>query len=339
MSYTVGLLDQSPVVEGKTPYDALQETVLLASLAEQWGYHRFWVSEHHHSEEVVGSSPEVLIAYLVAKTNRIRIGSGGVMLQHYSPYKVAENFHILSTLAPGRIDVGIGKAPGGLPLSTRALQYDRVGEKSFEEQFAFLDELLGKKLDEDHAYPNLAATPIPSHQTENFLLGASVESATLAATKKWNFVFAQFFTNDAQILKNAAKAYRTYYPEGKFSVAVSVFAAPTQQEAEKLAQNESLYKVHLQGGKTVTVKTEEQATLFGKQAGVPFEVKEHTIQTIAGTPAFVHEQLRALQQQIGVDEFIFHTPVKEKQPRIRSIELLAPLTTSQKGGEQHAVNF
>lgn len=138
MSYQLGLLDQSPILEGSSAVDALQQTVRLAQKAEEWGYSRFWVSEHHHSEQVAGSSPEVLMSYLLARTKSIRIGSGGVMLQHYSPFKVAENFHVLSTLAPGRVDLGIGKAPGGLPLSTKALQFGTVNDgQDFEERFLF----------------------------------------------------------------------------------------------------------------------------------------------------------------------------------------------------------
>ena len=119
---TLSILDQSPVNDTETAAEAFQHTIELATKAEAWGYHRFWVSEHHGSERVMGSSPEVLIAHLLAKTTRIRVGSGGVMLQHYSPYKVAENFNVLASLAPGRVDLGIGRGPGGLPRSTRALQ-------------------------------------------------------------------------------------------------------------------------------------------------------------------------------------------------------------------------
>lgn len=139
MSYQLGLLDQSPIPEGASAFDALQQTVRLAQKAEEWGYSRFWVSEHHNTEQLAGSSPEVLISYLLARTNSIRIGSGGVMLQHYSPFKVAENFHVLSSLAPGRVDLGVGKAPGGLPLSTKALQFGTMNDgKDFKERFVFL---------------------------------------------------------------------------------------------------------------------------------------------------------------------------------------------------------
>ena len=125
MTLKLSILDLSPLYDSETAAQAFRRTIELAQKAEAWGYHRFWVSEHHGSDRVVGSSPEVLISHLLAKTERIRVGSGGVMLQHYSPYKVVENFNVLASLAPGRVDLGIGRGPGGMPQSTRALQQGR----------------------------------------------------------------------------------------------------------------------------------------------------------------------------------------------------------------------
>ena len=147
----LSILDQSPVAKGDTQSDSLRHTIELAQKAEQWGYHRFWVAEHHNSERYVGSSPEVLMSHLLANTNRIRIGSGGVMLQHYSPYKVAENFNVLASLAPGRVDLGIGRGPGGLPRTTRALQQEFAAEAMpFREKLVELGQLLRNDLGETH---------------------------------------------------------------------------------------------------------------------------------------------------------------------------------------------
>ena len=120
MSYQLSVLDKCPVNEGDTTTDALQRVVALAQAAERWGYRRFWLAEHHNTSGLASPSPEILIAWVLAQTKHLKVGSGGVMLQHYSPYKVAENFNLLAALAPGRVDLGIGKAPGGLPLSTKA---------------------------------------------------------------------------------------------------------------------------------------------------------------------------------------------------------------------------
>jgi len=122
MSWRISILDKSPVAENETAADALARTLSLAQQAETLGYHRFWIAEHHNTPQLASPSPELLIAWILGQTKRIRVGSGGVMLQHYSPYKVAENFNLLAAIAPGRVDLGVGKAPGGLPLSTRALQ-------------------------------------------------------------------------------------------------------------------------------------------------------------------------------------------------------------------------
>ncbi|EIJ82260.1 luciferase family oxidoreductase, group 1 [Bacillus methanolicus PB1] len=284
MSYQLGLLDQSPINEGSSAYDALQQTVRLAQKAEEWGYSRFWVSEHHHTEQLAGSSPEVLISYLLARTKSIRIGSGGVMLQHYSPYKVAENFHVLSTLAPGRVDLGIGKAPGGLPLSTKALQFGTINDgKDFEERLIFLRKLIEDSVDKHHPLAGIKATPIPPEKPEIFLLGASPQSAQLAADLGIPFVFALFINGDINVLEEAAHVYRNRYPDGRFIVSVAVVAAPSQKEAEQLAGDQKIFKVHLQSGRKVTVQSLEQAHAFGKQAEEAYKIEEQASNIIAGT--------------------------------------------------------
>lgn len=325
MGYKLGILDQSPVVDGVSNDDTLQKTVSLAKKAEEWGYERFWVSEHHNSETVAGSSPEVLVSYLLAKTKTIRVGSGGVMLQHYSPYKVAENFHVLSTLEPGRVDLGIGKAPGGLPLSTKALQYGTVNaDVEFEEKLTFLQQLLDDNVPETHELSSIKATPIPSVKPETFLLGASANSAKLAAELEISFAFARFINSDNEVLKEAANAYRAVYPNGTFIVSVAVITAPTKEEAKELAGDQKIIKVHLASGRTLTLQTVEQAEKFGIESGEAYEVKAYDADIIHGTPEQVKETLDKLHQAFGIDEFILHTPVPNPEKRLRSFELLSP---------------
>lgn len=159
MSYRISILDKIPLAPGETAAQALARTLTLAQQAERWGYHRFWIAEHHNAEQLASPSPELLIAWILGQTRQIRVGSGGVMLQHYSPYKVAENFNLLASLAPGRVDLGVGKAPGGLPLATRALQQGiHQHEKgSFAEQLTQLDNWL--TLTESRGEESLRATP------------------------------------------------------------------------------------------------------------------------------------------------------------------------------------
>lgn len=174
MAYALSILEKSPIADGESAAQALARTLHLAQQAERWGYRRFWLAEHHNTPQLACPSPEVLIGYLLGQTSRIRIGSGGVMLQHYSAYKVAENFNLLAALAPGRVDLGVGKAPGGLPLATQALQaaHDRQHKPAFPQQLSQLTAYLN-----DDAEPGLSATPLPPH-------GASC-SAPAKRARRW----------------------------------------------------------------------------------------------------------------------------------------------------------
>jgi len=333
MSYKLGILDQSPIFPGTTASHALQQTVLLAQRAEEWGYTRFWVSEHHNAEQLAGSSPEVLISYLLAQTQNIHVGSGGVMLQHYSPYKVAENFHVLSNLSPGRVDLGIGKAPGGLPLSTKALQYGTVNDgQDISERLSFLVDLIENSVDDNHPLSGIQATPIPPEKPEIFLLGASANSARLAAKLGISFVFAKFINSDNRVLEEAAELYRKGFPNGRFIVSLAIIAAPTQIEAEQLIGNRKIVKVQLQSGRSVTVQSIEQAEAFGKESGENYEITEQEADIIAGKPEYVREVLDQLYQQYQVDEFIIHTPIEIEAKRFQSFQLLSPIN---KAREKH----
>lgn len=326
MTYQLGILDQSPVFEGKPGAYALCRTVELAQKAEKWGYGRFWVSEHHDSQTVAGSSPEILISHLLGRTEKIRIGSGGVMLQHYSPYKVAENFNVLASLAPGRVDLGIGKAPGGLPLSTKALNYGSGNQDiAFEERLGLLDGLLADSLAENHPLAGIQATPVPPEKTENFLLGASPGSAKLAASLGWNFVYALFINSDVDILEKAAEAFRKQSEGGRLLVAAAVVAAGTEEEANHLAGDKKIYKVHLESGRTVTLVSAESAENFGRQAGEPYTTSVQEANILKGTPEKIHEKFSELQNRFGIAEFIIHTPIEQEEARLRSFELLSPM--------------
>ncbi len=208
MSWRISILDKSPIAEHETAADALARTLALAQQAENLGYHRFWIAEHHNTPQLASPSPELLIAWILGQTSRIRVGSGGVMLQHYSPYKVAENFNVLAALAPGRVDLGVGKAPGGLPLSTRALQQglNQQEKGSFAEQLAQLDRWI--RPEHQSTEEAVLATPLPPSPAQGFLLGASRESALLAASLDWHFVFAAHLNGDPDLLREVIATWR-----------------------------------------------------------------------------------------------------------------------------------
>lgn len=325
MAYKLGILDQSPILRGKSAFDSLQHTIQLAQKAEEWGYDRFWVAEHHHNEQLAGSSPEVLISHLLARTNTIQIGAGGVMLQHYSPYKVAENFHVLATLAPGRVDLGVGKAAGGFPLSTKALQYGTINDgRDFDERLTFLGNIINDAIEQEHPLAGIQALPKPPESPDIFLLGASANSARLAASLGINFVFAGFLNSGDKILEEAVHAFREKSHDGSFIMAVAALAAPTQKEADTLVWDNQLFQITLSSGRTLRVQSQDQLREFEKQTKETFKVEEKEAGMIAGTPSVVKAELDRLHQTYQIDEFILHTPIQQEAERMYSFQLLRP---------------
>ncbi|OCC06026.1 alkane 1-monooxygenase [Labrys sp. WJW] len=324
MSYRLSLLDKSPLAPGDNAVDALKRTIALARAAERLGYHRFWVAEHHNAPELASSAPEVLIAFLLAHTARIRIGSGGVMLQHYSAYKVAEVFNLLASLAPGRVDLGIGKAPGGLPLATRALQgaHDPARKPGFAEQLDDLGRFLEGAIAAGEVLAGLSATPRPPVAPERFLLGASVESAQLAAARGWQFVFARHLNGDDALLADAVAAYRSQAGRPPL-VAVAAIVADNAAEAARQAAGLQLFKVHVPGAQSVTVGSEAQAEDYARQAGASeFRVERKTPSVLAGTAGDVLASLDRLHERHGIEEFIIEPAVKG-DARLTLVEQLA----------------
>lgn len=325
MSYALSFLDKSPIDGSERASQALRRSLALARRAEELGYRRFWVAEHHNSPKLASSSPEVLIGYLLANTRRIRIGSGGVMLQHYSAYKVAENFNLLASLAPGRVDLGVGKAPGGLPLSTGALQkaYDPSRKPSFEEQLAELDGFLRHEQGAEDKTEHLAAFPAPDEPPGRFLLGASPDSARLAARLGWGFVYAGHIHGDDEAISQSLSAYRQ--AGGKTALlAVSVVTAPTTSLAEGLVGDTRRFHLQIKDGQSVNVGSREQALEYVRQAGATdYRIEERSPRVIRGTPPDVHLELQRLHKGFGIEEFVIDCPVSEGAHRLGTIELLA----------------
>lgn len=339
MAYTLSLLDKSPLGTGDTAAQALARSIDLARKAEGWGYHRYWVAEHHNNSQLACSSPEVLIAHILAHTSRIRVGSGGVMLQHYSPYKVAENFNLLSAIAPGRIDLGVGKAPGGLPLSTRALQGpgDAAHKRPFEDLLAELSEHLaaqqapavapaddGQLCDADApAETQLRAQPRPPEAPQTFLLGASVASAELAAQQGWRFVYAAHINGAPAEIQKVLGHYRQLTGSPAL-LAVSAIVAEDAEEAARQAQSQQRYRVRVGDGQAVNVGTLRQAEDFVRQSGGgAHHIEQREVQVLHGTGADVVRALDALHAQFGIEEFVIDTPISEGAARLASIEQLA----------------
>ncbi len=325
----LSILDQSPVQNGGSGPEALRRTVELAQAAEGWSYHRFWVAEHHNSEKFMGSSPEVMVSHLLAKTNRIRIGSGGVMLQHYSPYKVAENFNVLASLAPGRVDLGIGRGPGGLPRSTHALQEELAADrKPFEDKLA----ALRRWLEGDGPVPveGVQASPKPEQPAEMFLLGTTASSGAMAGVLGMPYVFALFLNGDEEVMREAVETYRErFVPHGgrepEVMLALPVVVADTDEEAAELASSIKMVRITLANGRQFTVGSVEGAKEFGRQIGE--EVAIHVMEgnVVCGSVDAVGARLGSFQEEYGVEEIVAVTAVDTYRERRRSYELLSQL--------------
>ena len=324
----LSVLDQSPANENETSTEALQHTIELAKKAEEWGYHRFWVTEHHDSNRVMGSSPEVLISHLLAKTSHIRVGSGGVMLQHYSPYKVAENFNVLASLAPGRVDLGIGRGPGGLPRSTNALQQAKVQEaKPLSEKLAELEQILHGHPGENHSMDGLKASPVPLQPADLFLLGTTPSSGELAAKLSIPYVFALFLNNEESIMREAIETYRKGYDGSSGTpnamLALPVIVADTDEEAQGYASDVVVIRIRLESGRTFTVTSHEAAEEFGRQSKEKFTSKVQDPNVVCGSQESVQDKLYDFRRRYEVDEMFAVTHIRDHRKRLHSYELLS----------------
>lgn len=289
----LSVLDLSPIYGGVDPAVALRQSVLLAQTAEALGYCRYWVSEHHDMPGLASSAPEVLLAHIGAQTSSIRIGSGAVLLPHYKPYKVAEAFHLLSTLYPGRIDLGVGRAPGGSAHATMALNdhfLQQVGR--MPELVAQLAALLG------HAFTvegePVLARPLPPQPPQLWLLGTNQKSAGYAAANGAGYAFGLFMSEAEG--EDVIAAYKRDYkpsvrqPKPEVIVAVGVICAETMEEASACAQASS--------------------AAFRRQP-------------IAGDPLFVREKLQELAERYQAAEIMVITDIPDYAKRLRSYELIA----------------
>ncbi|MBM7649710.1 luciferase family oxidoreductase group 1 [Bacillus ectoiniformans] len=327
MGIKLSVLDQSPISEGMTAAEGLRNTVELAQHVEKLGYERFWVSEHHDTMSLAGSSPEALIPYLAAKTNKIRVGSGGVMLPHYSSYKVAENFRVLEGLAPNRIDLGLGRAPGGMPIATMALHDGRPRDVDRYPQQ--IDELLGYLTDdqENSSFPGLKATPLIDTMPEVWMLGSSPSSALLAAEKGLPYTFAQFINGDGgpQYMERYRKRFKPsmLLKEPKSMVAVFVVCAETEEEAERVASSLDLSIIMIeQGMRSNGTPSPEKAAAYQYS---PFElarVRENRKRMVVGDPKQVREQLEKLSEEYETDEFMAVSIIYDFNDKLKSFELL-----------------
>ncbi|QXE01276.1 LLM class flavin-dependent oxidoreductase [Terribacillus sp. DMT04] len=330
----LSILDQSRLKEDGNAAEALQETARLAELADQLGYERFWVSEHHGGS-LGHSSPEVMMAHLASRTSRIRIGSGGVMLSHYSAYKVAENARLLEALHPGRIDIGIGRAPGGMPAAKRALQEHKiVPEDWYDRQIRDLLHYLNIRNEEKHRFGELKAMPDIQTAPAVWLLGGSAGSAGLAAYHGIGFAYAQFIRGekDTAVLEMYRQSFQQEAGKPQALISLFLFCAATHEQAEALAKSHEVASLLQEQGRPVNGMLRPDTAAAYKLS--PYEkerLQDNRATMVIGTPAEVLQQLEELQKYYGHDvEFMLTSPVYDEQARQNGFQLLME-TYKQRG--------
>jgi luciferase family oxidoreductase group 1 len=321
----LSVLDQSPIPEGSSPAQALHRTLDLAELADSLGYHRYWVAEHHATPALACAAPEVLIGAIAPRTTRIRIGSGGVMLPHYSPLKVAETFSSLAGLYPERIDLGLGRAPGTDPMTMLALQRDRrqAAPDDFIEQLVELLGLLEDRLPPNHPFARHAKTlPGLPERPEPWLLGSSPQSALWAAELGLPYSFADFINPEGAAI---AADYRGRFVDSErlgaplVSVGVIAICADTDEEAERLASSSRMMLSLLRQGRLIEIPPVEKALRY-------LETRERSAggrRAVIGAPETVRAGLEQVAAEYGAEEVLVLTITHDHDARRRSYELIA----------------
>ncbi|MGH9560702.1 MAG: LLM class flavin-dependent oxidoreductase [Terracidiphilus sp.] len=328
-TYRLSVLDLSPVASGSTSSDALRNTLDLAQLADKLGYTRYWLAEHHNTQLIASSTPEVMIGHVASVTKQIRVGSGGVMLPNHAPLHVAEAFRVLEALHPGRIDLGLGRAPGTDSLTALALRRSREAlsaddfSQRLDELLAFLD----GGFPENHPFQQVRAMPDDVQPPDVWLLGSSDFSAQLAAHLGLGFAFAHHIN---PIL--AVRALREYQDDFRPSarlakpqamLAVSAVCAETDEKADLLARPLELTLLRFRQGRSGRFPSVQEATDY------PYTPEEREIirynrqRTFIGSPETVRARVSELAGQADVEEIMITTMMHEHTDRRRSYELLA----------------
>ena len=340
MNLRLSILDQSVAAAGRGHDDTIRQTLALAQQAEAWGYHRFWVSEHHSHPSIVGSAPEILMAAIAARTQRIRIGSAGVMLPHYAPYKVAEQFRVLDALAPGRIDLGVGRAPGSDGRTAQVLNPDRHASERFPQQVMELQAWVqGQDLPPGHPGHGIHAYPAAETAPAVWMLGSSDYGAQLAAHLGLPYAFAWFIT-DGEGAEQALAIYReTFRPSAGLSkphatVCVWALAADTDEEAWRLFESRARWRMDRNLGRLGPLLPPEQA-LREYSAAEHMALDKLRANAIVGSASTVGSRLRQLAQRLALDELVLITWTHDAQAQRRSFELLAREFSLTVQGQSH----
>jgi len=330
MSLQLSVLDQTPIRKGSNASESLQESVLLARLADRLGYSRYWLSEHHNTKTLAGAAPEVLIARLAAETNDIRLGSGGIMLPNHSTLKVAENFRLLEALYPHRIDLGVGRAPGGDRLTSQLLNPSNTFDpQEYIQQVNDLQSYLSDMPVGGPAQGRVRAIPVIDTAPELWMLTSSGESAYLAAHMGIALSYAQFINPIG--CAEAMNIYRQRFkpseqlPAPKTNVGVFGFCSESGQKVEEVQAVMDYRFLSFEKGRYDDIPSYEVARQYNYSPAEWDRVLFNRQRTIIGTPDIVKEKIEALAATAGTDEIMIATFAESREDRLHSYELLAQL--------------
>ena len=337
----LSVLDQSVVSDGQPQDASIRHTLALAQHCEAWGYDRFWVSEHHNLPSIAGTAPEVLLAAIAARTQRIRLGSAGVMLPHYAPFKVAEQFRVLDALAPGRIDLGLGRAPGSDGRTSVLLNPDRYASERFPQQVMELQAwVTGQDLPPGHPGHGVVAQPTGKTSPSLWILGSSNYGAQLAAHLGLPYAFAYFFSDGVGV-ESALDLYRTHFKPSPYlnkpqaTICVSALAADTEEQAWFQFQSRARWRLERNRGRVTALLPPEIATahLTPQDAAAIEAMREDAL---VGTAAQVADKMHALAHRLALDELVVCTWTHDPQVQLRSFELLSQVFSLTQTAKQTA---
>jgi luciferase family oxidoreductase group 1 len=329
MDLDLSVLDVSPVSSGSNGAQALRNTLELARLADRLGYQRYWLAEHHSLPTIASSAPEVMIGQVANVTERIRVGAGGIMLPNHAPLKVAEIFRVLEALHPGRIDLGIGRAPGTDPVTATALRRSQsgLGAEDFPERFAELLAFSGDGFPEDHPFRSVVAMPNDVGLPPIWLLGSSGYSATAAGKMGLGYAFASHFSPADPA--PAMRAYReNFEPSEDFArpsaiLAVAVICGETDEHAQRLASSMELAWVRMRSGNPGPLPSPEEALGYPYTAAERRLADAYRAMQVIGDPSTVRTRIEELSERSLADEVMVTTNVYDHGERLRSYERLA----------------
>lgn len=324
----LSILDQAPISDGQSAYDALETATKLAQLGDRLGYERYWIAEHHDLFGLACPNPDVMLGVLGTKTKNIRLGAGAVLLPYYEPFRVAETYNLLATLFPNRIDLGLGRAPGGSAEVSLALTdnyLEQVGK--FPAKVTELQSFLTGSFPKEDTFAKISPTPVPTIPPTVWMLGTSAKSAQLAAEQGLSYTFGHFMTSEdgPEIVQQYRKQFvsNTDKATPYVTVAVEVVCAETTEQAERIASSSILWKVRQdQQGSKQLIPSVEEADNYAYSEAELVKAEKIKRRMIIGNQVEVATTLQALQEQYNADEWMVITITHNEEAKYRSYELI-----------------